>query len=173
MPPTALLHISFITIDATSLKEKLVGFSFFPLYVNTKTRAPVLPQDSLKLEEDNRVLHKGCYQMPIYCQYPPISDQITYKDFVFLERIPNASVLIRVDFASIDHDGYFITVNDTDPKVRDLSFEPPPAYADQIYSTTYFLSSDIERELFMIRHQRQTDAPLKEVLEAIIEVWES
>ena len=173
MPPTALLHISFITIDATSLKEKLVGFSFFPLYVNTKTRAPVLPQDALKLEDDNRVLHKGCYQMPIYCQYPPISDQITYKDFVFLERIPNASVLIRVDFASIDHDGNFISVNDPDPKVRELAFEPPPAYTDQIYSTTYFLSSDIERELFMIRHQRQTDAPLKEVLEAIIEVWES
>ena len=32
------------------------------------------------------------------------------------------------------------------------------------------MSSDIEREVFTLRKQRQTDAPLKEVLEAICEV---
>ena len=39
--PTALLHLSFVTIDATTLKERLIGFSFFPLFMNATTKIPV------------------------------------------------------------------------------------------------------------------------------------
>ena len=49
MVPSALLHLSFITLDATSLKEKLIGFSFFPLFINSETKLPVLPSDGLDL----------------------------------------------------------------------------------------------------------------------------
>ena len=62
MTSTALLHLSFITIDAISLKEKPIGFSFFPLFINTETRLPVLPEDEIDLDMDEvRVLHKGSY----------------------------------------------------------------------------------------------------------------
>jgi hypothetical protein len=171
MQPTALLHLSFITIDATTLKEKLIGFSFFPLFINAETKLPVLPEDDLDiLDPELRSLHKGAYQMPIYCEYPPVSGSLTYKNFIRLERIPTASVLIRIDYASIDFDGHFISVEDPDPKVAALAFEPAPKYSEQTYSTTYFLSSDVEREVFSLRKVRSTDAPLKEVLEAICEV---
>ena len=83
MTSTALLHLSFITIDAISLKEKLIGFSFFPLFINTETRLPVLPDDEIDLDMDEvRVLHKGFYQMPIYSEYPPVSGNLTYKSFI-------------------------------------------------------------------------------------------
>ena len=108
--------------------------------------------------------------MPIYCEYPPVTGSITYKNFIHLERIPTSSVLIRVDYASIDYDGNFISIKDPDPNVAKLAFEPAPKYSDQTYSTTYFLSSDIEREVFALRKVRQTDAPLMEVLQAICEV---
>ena len=62
MTPTALLHLSFMTIDATTLKEKLIGFSFFPLFINADTRMPVLPADSITVSNvEARALHKGAY----------------------------------------------------------------------------------------------------------------
>ena len=108
--------------------------------------------------------------MPIYCEYPPVTGSLTYKNFIHLERIPTSSVLVRIDYASIDYDGNFISITDTDPATAKLAFEPAPKYSEQSYSTTYFLSSDIEREVFALRKVRQTDAPLQEVLTAICEV---
>lgn len=53
--------------------------------------------------------------MPIYFEPPKISNTISYQDYVRLERIPTASVLLRVDYASIDYDGAFISIKDPDP----------------------------------------------------------
>ena len=132
---------------------------------------PVLPEDEIDVDEENvRALHKGAYQMPIYSEYPKVTGNLTYKNFIRLERIPTASVLIRVDYAAIDYDGNFISIRDPDPNVAKLAFEAAPRYEDSPYSTTYFLTSDIEREVFRLRKVRATDAPLKEVLEAIAEV---
>lgn len=171
MAPTSLLHLSFLTIEATTLKERLVGFSIFPLFINSTTKMPVLPDDELDVETEGvRALHKGAYQIPIYSEYPQVSKSLTYKNFIRLERIPTASVLIRVDYAAIDYAGNFISIRDPDPVIAKLAFEPPPRYEDSPYSTTYFLTSDIEREVFRLRKVRATDAPLKEVLEAIAEV---
>ena len=105
--------------------------------------------------------------MPIYCEYPPMTSTVTYKNFIHLERIPTASVLVRVDYAAIDYDGNFISVKDPDAKVREMAYEPPPAYEEQTYSTAYFLNSQIEREVFGVRKERKTDAPLREVLTAV------
>ena len=111
--------------------------------------------------------------MPIYCEYPPMTSTVTYKNFIHLERIPTASVLVRVDYAAIDYDGNFISVKDPDPKVREMAYEPPPAYEEQTYSTAYFLNSQIEREVFAVRKERKTDAPLREVLTAVCQAEEA
>ena len=122
---------------------------------------PVLPEDELEVDrDDQRSLHKGAYQMPIYCEYPPVTGSLTYKNFIGLERIPTSSVLIRIDYASIDYGGAFISITDPDPAVAKLAFEPAPKYSDRTYSTTYFLSSDVDRDVFALRKVRQTDAPL-------------
>lgn len=68
--------------------------------------------------------------MPIYCEYPKITDSLTYRNFIRLERIPNASVLIRIDYASIDYDGNFISIRDPDPAIAKMAFEQPPRYED-------------------------------------------
>ena len=44
MPPTALLHLTFVTVEATSFKEKLIGFSYFPLFIDSETRMPFLKE---------------------------------------------------------------------------------------------------------------------------------
>lgn len=87
-----------------------------------------------------------------------------------MERIPTASCLIRVDYASIDFEGNFISINDPNPEVARLAYEAAPRYEESAYSTVYFLTTETERELFKYRYDRATDAPLREVLQAIAEV---
>lgn len=72
-----------------------------------------------------------------------------------------------MNYASIDQNGHFISVNDPDPIIQQAAFEPPPKYQDMAYSTTYYLSSELERELFAVRKARGIDVPLKEVMDAI------
>jgi hypothetical protein len=40
--PTSLLQLTFITFDTTQLKLKTLGYSFFPLFLNTETQMPVV-----------------------------------------------------------------------------------------------------------------------------------
>ena len=128
MPPTAILHLTFCTIETTTLKEVLVGFSFFPLFIDPDTQMPVLNKNYENRPSKKVSLHKGCYQMPIYNEYPPQTNTLTYENFLNLERIPTASVLLRVTLASIDDDGEFITIKDPDPKKAAMAYEQPPDY---------------------------------------------
>lgn len=61
--------------------------------------------------------------MPIYSEFPPLTDSLTYESFQMLERIPTASVLVRIAFSSIDYDGNFISIKDPDPEIRKLAYE--------------------------------------------------
>jgi hypothetical protein len=104
-------------------------------------------------------LHTGAYQLPIFYDEPSAADFVSYKDYVQLERIPTASVFIRVDYASIDEDGNFIT-----QKTNSLAFEKAPEYNSGAYCTLYYLISDQEKDLYGIRSQRKHDLPLREVM---------
>jgi hypothetical protein len=55
--------------------------------------------------------------MPIFVEVPLTTDEglMSYKSFIYLERIPTAEVLLRVTYSSIDYEGNFITIKDKDP----------------------------------------------------------
>lgn len=133
MNPTAMLHITIATIDARSLQLAIVGFAVFPLFIDPKTSLPIINSRSLEFDdlmEIDTVLHFGAYQIPIYSEYPAGNNTVNYEHFLNLERIPTASALIRVDFASIDEDGNFASVRSPDPKLRALAYDPCPNYLD-------------------------------------------
>ena len=96
--------------------------------------------------------------MPVYNQLPQTTAKLTYQNFISLERIPCASVLLRVDYSSIDYEGNFISISDPDPEKRKLAYEEPPKYSEAAYATTYFLTSNVERELFKKKAVYSTDA---------------
>ena len=130
-----MLHLTLVTIDARTFNEVLVGFTIFPLFIDSNTRMPVVnprdisPQNLLKLP---CTLHNGAYQLGIYSEFPheDRSGKITYEHYTSLERIPTSSVLLRVDFASIDDDGLFISTSDKDPRLAKMAYEEPPVYEE-------------------------------------------
>ena len=110
--PTTLLQLTFVTIDVTSMKPKVLGYSFFPIFIDTETLMPVIASDSrMNLKKIKRTLHKGAYQMPIYYEKPNhTGKEVTYRDYIQLERIPTCTVLLRIDYSSIDYEGNFISI---------------------------------------------------------------
>jgi hypothetical protein len=57
-----MLHLTFITFETTTLKEKIVGFSVFPIFINSITKMPVLQKaNGNDVMEMPRALHKGAY----------------------------------------------------------------------------------------------------------------
>lgn len=69
MDPSAIVFLTFITLEATSLKEKVVGSAYFPLFMNCNTKMPCIQVGNLPFE-GKRALHKGQYQMPVYNGLP-------------------------------------------------------------------------------------------------------
>jgi len=159
MVPSSIVFLTFVTIEATSLKEKVIGTAYFPLFMNPNTKMPCIEIGNIPFN-GKRTLHKGQYQMPIYNGMPVEAERFTYQNFISLDRIPCASVLIRVDYSSIDYDGNFISIKDPDPAVAKLAYEEPPKYSEAAYATTYFLTSNVEREMFKKKAVYSTDAPL-------------
>lgn len=106
--------------------------------------------------------------MPIFYDLPDERQNkpLTYKDYVSLERIPTASVLLRVDFASVDDEGFFVSIKDTDPRKREMAYEPPQDYNSGAYSTLYYIITEQERELYAIRKKRNRGVSLLDVMQA-------
>jgi hypothetical protein len=172
--PTSLLQLTFYTIDTTVFKPKVLGYSFFPLFIDIEEKMPILQEDPrINVFNKKRTIHKGNYQMPIYWQAPKESKNMSYRDYIKLERIPTASVLLRVDYASIDHDSNFISFKDPDPAIRALAYEPPPNYNAGTYSTLYYIISEVEQEMYSVRRQRKIDVPIMEVLRELTKAMNS
>lgn len=125
---------------------------------------------SISIQSHKRALHKGNYQLPIYCGYPEDKGKLTYENFVSLERIPCAAMLVRVHFSAIDYDGNFISITSSDPQIRELAYEKPPEEAGGAYSTAYYITTKSDRDLVTIRNDRNIDAPLVQILEAICDI---
>jgi hypothetical protein len=128
---------------------------------------PVLINGNTPLKDIKRALHKGNYKMPIYSQDVHSDGRITYENFLRLERLPTAFLLLRVANSAVDHAGNLISIQDNDPRVRELAYEAVPAYSDGSYSTLYYLTMQAERDLFNIRLNRKIDANLVDLLRVV------
>ena len=82
--------------------------------------------------------------MPIYNEFPASTKKFSYQNFISQERIPCASVLLRIDYTAIDFSGNFISIKDPDENQRKLAYEEPPQYSEAAYATTYFMNSKVE-----------------------------
>lgn len=47
-------------------------------------------------DKSNLIAHTGCYQMPVYHCKANTQPPFTYERFIYHNRVPGASVLLRV-----------------------------------------------------------------------------
>jgi hypothetical protein len=97
--------------------------------------------------------------MPIYWARIKEETPFTYQMFVYQERVPTASVLVRIMNAPVE-EGKVVSTKNLPPAERQSKLIPAPAYHDGVYSTQYFQCSDDEKQVMTLRRMRQ-DAPME------------
>lgn len=126
------------TLSQSSKLSRIVGQSFFPLFIDKRNEMPVTVE--LK-NKDNMVAHTGFYQMPIYHVKATETTPFTYEKFIYHNRIPGASFLLRCfKNPKSENENEYVT--------------PAPEFKDGVYSTKYFIADDIEKMAMQIRRKR-------------------
>lgn len=159
---TALLYLKFETVDKSKGASRSLGSSYFPLFLRAEDGMPAATNDNQGI-----VAHVGSYQMPIYAGLPNIQKPFTYEKFVYMERVPTASVLLRVMKAPKDQFAKPINSSKLAPDEVDRYHIPAPAYKDGVYSTQYFPLTDDERAIMTLRRRRK-NPPLGAVYEQMM-----
>lgn len=105
--------------------------------------------------------------MPIYWARVREEAPFTYERFVYLERVPTASLLIRILKAPMDAAGKALSTNSLSPAEREAKLAPVPAYDEGVYSTQYYQCSADEKKVMTLRRKRP-DAPMSRVLSRLL-----
>ncbi|EGR31823.1 hypothetical protein IMG5_101270 [Ichthyophthirius multifiliis] len=100
MDPTSLILLTTVTYDNASKKSKCVGYSGIQLFINPYTKEQ--PQDQ---NENEFCIYEGYYQLPIYSQQIEREYPFNINQLQKLERIPCASILVRLKKAALSDDG--------------------------------------------------------------------
>ena len=90
----------FETVDISHNQPRLVGYSYFPLFIDARQGMPAATDSATDISP-----HVGLYQMPIFWARVREETPFTYERFVYLERVPTASVLVRITKAPVDASG--------------------------------------------------------------------
>lgn len=87
-----------------------------------------------------------------------------------MERLPTASILVRIRQAPLSDDGLRV-LNLKDVPRKDWErkgiYVPRPVYATKAYNTSFYQVKDSEKELFSIR-QGKDDPPLRETAQLLL-----
>lgn len=67
--------ISIETIDRSDGHNRIVGYAYFPLFLDGHTLTPCNDRNCANL-----ILQSGCYQIPIYMNKVPVDRDITVEN---------------------------------------------------------------------------------------------
>lgn len=110
----------------------MIGYSYFPLFIDGRHGMPAAT-DSVK----DISPHVGLYQMPIFWARVKEETPFTYERFVYLERVPTASVLVRIMKPPMD-EGKIQNTKNLPIAERWAKLIKAPTYSEGLYSTQYF-----------------------------------
>jgi hypothetical protein len=142
---TSFLFLIFVTIDVHSEdgNPNIVGYSFFPLFLDKATQEPATDSS------EDIILHDGQYQLPVFLQDYPYALDFDMKKALELEKIPCCTVLIRVRRPPINEEGEPIGLEMVDKSLWAKEVWPPfKSYRENFfYCNKYITNSKAEEVL--------------------------
>ncbi|CAG9315098.1 unnamed protein product [Blepharisma stoltei] len=162
--PTTTIVVSILTLDAITNEVRVLGYSAINLFLKKFRK----DQPDNPTEQDF-ILNKGLFQLPIYCQEPYRKPPFGLQSFTKMEIIPCATLLVRIRDAPKSENGLrVLSVKDvlaSEWYLRGLVI-PPPRYEERVYNTSMCMPSVVERYLYDERLRRKDST----VREATIQV---
>lgn len=150
IPPTSLLFLTLQTVDNSKINPCVIGYSYFPLFFNVDEQMPAMSNGDRKVSALT-----GCYQMPIFYAKPKEEKPFNYEKFIYLERVPTASVLLRVVKAPKNQQtGLAIRAADLAPEEQQRAYLKAPQYSEGVYGTQYYSITEDERKIMTLRRLR-------------------
>lgn len=135
---TAFLFLIFITIDVNTQdgKPNIMGYSFFPLFLDKNTKEP-----ATEASEDI-LLHDGQYQLPIFCQDYPYALDFDMKTALELEKLPCCTVLLRIRKPPVDADGQPLGLESVEKSLWPKEVWPPfKSYRENFYYCNKYIEN--------------------------------
>lgn len=157
--PTCMAYLTLITKDKYEDELRIIGYCAINLFINRYSKKQ--PEND---HDTDIVLYDGNYQLPIICQEPLRVKPFCMEKLQKLERLPTASVLVRIRRAPLSNDNLRVLgIKDIDQKdwAKTGVWEPMPPYNRGSYNTELCEIRDSENELFQHRANR-SDPPMKE-----------
>lgn len=103
--------------------------------------------------------------MPLFYARPREEKPFNYERFIYLERVPTASILLRVVRAAKNpQSGLPINMSDLSPEEQQQAYIRPPQYNEGVYSTQYYSITEDERKIMTLRRVRP-NAPCQRIAE--------
>jgi hypothetical protein len=82
LAPTALVFVTLATYSQSSRKPRIVGVSFFPLFVDAVEGTPMVTDTPS--QSDMISPHQGAFQMAIYHhKFMKFATPFTYESFIY------------------------------------------------------------------------------------------
>ena len=158
-----MLIFTIDTFDLSTADARIVGHAVMPLFIDPTTNVACSDPKA-----KNFILQDGDYQIPIFSQFPAQLKNLYYSDFHKLEKIPCASLLIRIRKATKGEDGKIMTLGGADiEKAVELGIiDPPRPYSEGVYNTIYTSISSTELSIFEAKVRRNNPS-VRELIEAL------
>jgi hypothetical protein len=83
LDPTTIIVVKIETFDRSNGEQRIVGYSFFPLFLDKNIKSPVRNP-----KEKKYVLQNGYYQLPMYSDKPNLEPPIVIEELTKLEKLP-------------------------------------------------------------------------------------
>lgn len=117
---------------------KIVGQTYFPLFLDKRTTMPCASEIK---NPENLIPHIGFYQMPLYHVIAVEKQPFTYERFIYHNRVPGASVYLRVYRNKLTSEANPLWL-------------VKPDYKSGVFSTKYYIADEVEQEALKIRRKR-------------------
>lgn len=165
MDPTSALIFTLDTFDLSQGGSRIIGHAIMPLFLDDRTRSFCTDPKAKSF-----ILQNGDYQIPIFSQFPGDMKNLSFASFEQLEKIPAATLLIRIRKAPVDEKGKVISSGQgiAVQKALDLGvFSTPKFYSEGGYNTSYCSVSSTESIVMEAKVGRHSPK-YREIIEAII-----
>ena len=122
------------TFDRSNGEQRVVGYSFFPFFLNKNIKSPISNPNQRKY-----ILQNGFYQLPVYNEHPDLTAPIKIENLTKIQKSPCSSLLIRVDKAPRDLDDRPMRYKElNESKHYELGVVTvAPKYSQGLYNTGY------------------------------------
>ena len=165
--PTMVAVFKIETFDRSNGEQRVIGYSFFPFFMDKNIKAPIT-----KASEKKYVLQNGNYQLPVFSDHPNLDTPIKIEELVKLQKLPCSTLLIRVEKSPRDADNNPLRYSELKENRRyELGVVTvPPKYSQGLYNTIYCQLSLTEAEILKDKVQRadpgmmQVAAATKDIL---------